>query len=87
LSICIWPVCAVSSDTDAARDQRIAALIGELGNNEFQRRQSASKEFVNLGEPALLLVEKAAEIEADLEIGWRAREVIQAVRERVTQQA
>jgi uncharacterized protein (TIGR03067 family) len=84
LLISAWPVAqAVSCDAVEMHDQRIAALVRELGNDDFQMRQAAGRELANIGPPALVALEKAAECEADLEVRWRAQQLAQTVRERV----
>jgi hypothetical protein len=47
-------------DADFVRDERIAALVCELGDEDYPRREVASQELVNVGEPALPVLRKAA---------------------------
>ena len=63
-------------------EERIDALVHQLGDVEFQMRQAASQELVNIGEPALPALRKATS-DADPEIRWRAAEAVRAVRERI----
>jgi uncharacterized protein (TIGR03067 family) len=84
LYICVWlAIDAISSNADAARDERIAPLVRELGADEFTRRQAASQELVNIGEPALVLLRKAEASDPDPEIRWRAAEAVRTVNERI----
>jgi uncharacterized protein (TIGR03067 family) len=84
LWICILPaIHADLRDADVARDDRIASLVRELGDDEFQVRQAASQELVNIGEPALPLLTKAEASNPDPEIRWRAAEAVRTVMERI----
>jgi uncharacterized protein (TIGR03067 family) len=84
LWICVWPaIHADLRDADVARDERIASLVRKLGHDEFQMRQAASKELVNIGEPALPLLRKAGASDPDPEIRWRAAEAVRTVMERI----
>jgi HEAT repeat protein len=79
LWICVWPaIHADLRDADVARDERIAALVRELGH-EFPRRIAASQELTNIGEPALPLLKKAAASAPDPEIRWRAAEIFRRI--------
>jgi hypothetical protein len=63
----------------AATPDRIAALIKRLGDDAFAKREAASKELEDIGEPALAALRKAANCSDDLEIRRRAERIIQAI--------
>ena len=63
----------------AAKSDRVAALIKQLGDDAFDRREAASKELEDIGEPALAALRKAATSSDDLEIRRRAERIIQAI--------
>jgi uncharacterized protein (TIGR03067 family) len=65
-------------DTEA---QRIVGLIQQLGDDELEKREAASKELEAIGEPALAALRKAASSE-DAEVRRRAESVIEALRVR-----
>src|SRR3954468_24587439 len=58
--------------------ERIARLIGQLGDLNFAKREAASKELDPIGEPALGALRKAASHD-DPEVLSRAERVSQAV--------
>jgi formylglycine-generating enzyme required for sulfatase activity len=62
-------------DPDA---ERIAALIRQLGDSRFARRQAAEKDLQAIGEKALPAV-REAERSVDLDLRTRAREVARAI--------
>jgi uncharacterized protein (TIGR03067 family) len=61
-------------EADARRD-RIAALVRQLGDKEFAKREAASKELGVIGEPARDAL-KAAAAGADAEVSQRALKVL-----------
>jgi WD40 repeat protein len=61
---------------------RIAALIEQLGDDSFDKREVATKALADIGVPAVRFL-KAAATSKDLEIRWRAERVIQAIAARV----
>ena len=63
----------------AAKSDRVAALIKQLGDDAFARREAASKELEDIGEPALAALRKAATSSDDLEIRRRAERIIQTI--------
>jgi hypothetical protein len=63
----------------AAKSDRVAALIKQLGDGAFATREAASKELVDIGAPALAALRKAATSSADLEIRRRAERIIQTI--------
>jgi uncharacterized protein (TIGR03067 family) len=65
------------SGEDAQRDQ-IAVLIRQLGHKEFAKREAASKELDDIGEPALDALRKAV-TDDDAEIRQRAAKILGAI--------
>jgi hypothetical protein len=63
----------------AAKPDRIAALIKQLGDDAFARREAARKELEDIGQPALAALRKAATSSDDLEIRRRAERIIQTI--------
>ena len=61
---------------------RITALIEQLGDDSFDRREAASKALIDIGVPAVPFLRKAT-TSKDLEIRCRAERVIQAIAVRV----
>lgn len=62
---------------------RVARLIEQLGDDEFDSREEASKALVALGEPALAALRKAAASSTDLEIRRRAKRAVDAISARM----
>jgi uncharacterized protein (TIGR03067 family) len=62
---------------------KIARLIKQLGDEDFAKRESASKELEAIGEPALDTLRKAAS-DGDPEVRRRAGLVIQAIAGQIT---
>jgi hypothetical protein len=69
------------SGTEAAND-KIDRLIKQLGDDDFAKREAASKELDAVGEPALAALRKAAASNADPEIQRRAEQAVQAIKAR-----
>jgi uncharacterized protein (TIGR03067 family) len=65
------------SGDDAQRD-RIAALIRQLGDQEFAKREAASRELDAIGEPALDALRKASR-DDDAEVRRRAADILAAI--------
>jgi hypothetical protein len=63
-------------------EDRIAALIKQLGDDDFERREAASKALDRIGEEALPELRRAAK-GTDAEVRRRAEDLIQAIGERV----
>lgn len=57
----------------------IAPLIQQLGDDSFSIRESASRELITIGEPALGALQRAEESTGDPEIRWRAEWIIEMV--------
>jgi hypothetical protein len=75
------------SSGTAARSHRVAALIKQLGDHRFVKREAASKELEHIGEPALAALRKAATSNDDLEIRRRAERIIQTITTRAAEAA
>jgi hypothetical protein len=63
----------------AAQSDRVAALIKQLGDHKFAKREAASKELEDIGEPALAALRKAATSSDDLEMRRRAERTIHTI--------
>ena len=63
----------------ARLSRRITALIAQLGDNSFARREAASKALVAIGPPAFAALRKAARSSADLEVRKRAQRALRAI--------
>jgi uncharacterized protein (TIGR03067 family) len=64
--------------TDAVNEKeqaRIAVLVVQLGDKDFAKREAATKELGNIGEPARAALNKAVE-GSDAEVRERARKVL-----------
>jgi uncharacterized protein (TIGR03067 family) len=61
------------------KSERVASLIRQLGHEEFEKREAASRELEAIGEPALDALRKARASDADPEIRRRAGGVIQVI--------
>jgi HEAT repeat protein len=61
-------VVGVWNSGNAARSDRVAVLIKQLGDDAFAKREAASSELENIGEPAIPALRKAATSIDDLEI-------------------
>ena len=69
------------SDKEAT-PERIAALIRQLGDKEFAKREAANKELDDIGEPARDALTKAAQSD-DAEVRERAKKIIESLDIRV----
>jgi hypothetical protein len=69
---------------ESSRDEtKIARLIRQLGDDDFEVRESASQKLEKLGQPALAALRKALSSE-DLEIRRRAVRLIERITDRLT---
>jgi uncharacterized protein (TIGR03067 family) len=70
-------------DGDKGPDaEHVTRLVKQLGDDDFAKRQAASKELEETGEPALDALRKAAVSDGDAEVRRRAKNVIQVAAER-----
>ena len=74
---------ASHADRGKEEAERIASLIRQLGDDEFKKREAASKELDAIGEPALGALRKAAASSEDPEVRRRANRVLAVVTQRV----
>jgi formylglycine-generating enzyme required for sulfatase activity len=58
---------------------RLAGLIGQLGDDAFARREAAGRDLVAVGEEALAALREAAESNEQLEVRRRAERIIRAI--------
>src|SRR5262245_32024386 len=63
---------------DAADAARIARLVRQLGSDDFDEREAATKELEAIGEPALAPLRKAA-AEGDAEVRARAAALLRKI--------
>lgn len=81
LALCLTPFSSRAQDAAAeeaapnANAEEIAALIAQLGDDDFNRREAAVTKLVDIGEPARAAVEQATESK-DPEIAARAHAVL-----------
>jgi hypothetical protein len=61
-----------------ADKEKVARLIKQLGDRKFTKREAASKELAEIGEPALTALQEAT-ASTDLEIGRRAERLVQTI--------
>ncbi|MBI4833509.1 MAG: HEAT repeat domain-containing protein [Planctomycetes bacterium] len=54
----------------------IARLIGELGNDDWQTRETATKELIDIGEPVIIPLNETLEKNPDPEVRMRAKFVL-----------
>jgi uncharacterized protein (TIGR03067 family) len=60
-------------------DDKIDALIKQLGDDSFAKREAASKKLETIGQPALAALRRAARSSDDAEIQHRAKVIIRAI--------
>jgi len=58
---------------------RVSQLIRQLGHEDYDLREAASRELIEIGEPALPELQSAAATNADPEVRWRAEQIAQTV--------
>jgi uncharacterized protein (TIGR03067 family) len=66
----------VRKETEA---ETVTRLIAQLGDDVFARREAATRQLKQIGEPALESLRKAAAADRDPEIRARARRIIPAI--------
>ena len=54
-------------------EKTLRALITQLGDASFDKREAANKRLADIGAPALLLLKKTAKESDDAEVRERAR--------------
>lgn len=74
----------LGGETDKGKEEsRIAALIQQLGDDTFARREEASKELEALGERAVPALRRAAADHGDLEVRRRSQRLISLVQDKL----
>jgi len=63
--------------------ESVDALVRQLGDDSFVKREAAFRALVDAGDPALPALNKAAE-SADAEVRWRAETAARMIRRRVS---
>ncbi len=81
------PVFLPEPAAPAAKPERVAALIKQLGDKAFAKREAARKELEDIGEPALAALRKAATSGDDLEIRRRSERIILTIAARAAEAA
>ena len=76
----IFLVCgaALSAAEDAER-MRIADVIDQLGSEDYYLREEAGRELLAIGAPASAALRQAAAAHAELEVRYRARELLAVI--------
>jgi hypothetical protein len=67
------------SQAVAGKDDRIALLINQLGDEKFTRREAATKALAKIGEPGLVALRKAAASHDDIEVRARAGRLVETI--------
>jgi hypothetical protein len=74
--VCVTAALALAAGPGKeAKSRRVARLVEQLGDDDFDKREAASKELERVGEPAVDALRKAASA-ADLEVRRRARALL-----------
>jgi WD40 repeat protein len=64
---------------EAADEKTLRALIAQLGDESFDKREAAAKRLAEIGEPALKLIESAVEQAGDPEVRARATALVRVI--------
>ena len=92
LLVCFFSTCPALAQDErtppeakkANVDEKVVrALIDQLGDEGFDVREAAHKRLLDVGEPALELLKKAAKDHADLEVRERLGQLIQSITETI----
>src|SRR5262245_4608154 len=78
LQLSAHPVPA-QSPAKPADVKAIAALIAQLGSENFQERQAATRSLEAIGRPALAALREAANKNADAEVSRRAKGLVERI--------
>ncbi len=68
-----------AQDKQDVDDKTILALIKQLGDDSFDKRDSADKKLAEIGDRALALLEKAAKDDPDAEVRLRAEQLVRGI--------
>src|SRR5262245_51034914 len=82
VGLALGVVAAVADPHKDAAPDRIAALVRQLGDKEYAKREAATKELETIGEPARDAL-KAAATGSDAEVRQRAQKVLDSLDARV----
>jgi HEAT repeat protein len=80
VSLGTWAGALPGSSDKETNSERIARLIKQLGDDEFEKREAASKALELIGEPALALLRRAARSSDDAEVRKRAECALRAIK-------
>src|SRR5690242_7064400 len=82
LTACLLVATAGGSPADDARpdEERIPALLRDLGDRRYATREAATKALEAIGEPAWYPLRKLATTSADLETRRRATRLVEVIR-------
>lgn len=73
-----------SVDVKAApTEEKIEQLIKQLGHEEFEKREAATRELVKIGKPAIPHLNKAFKDSKDPEVQQRAKEILERIKSTV----
>jgi hypothetical protein len=76
LALSFFPVAAAAPD-----DAKIARLVKQLGDDEFDQREAATEALNKVGKPALTALRKAATESGDAEVRSRATGLLLAIQD------
>jgi hypothetical protein len=78
----VWPALSAADETPgaAATPEHIVELIGQLGNDEFTLRETATEELTRIGLPAFAALEAAGK-NPDREIRYRSQRILGLIRQ------
>jgi formylglycine-generating enzyme required for sulfatase activity len=79
LAACAGAEVLRGEDREERTGARVAALIEQLGDDQFERREEASRTLRAVGEPALAALRIAGAESHDLEIRQRARQLVREI--------
>jgi WD40 repeat protein len=83
LAFVLLPMLFVSARADDPEEKVVERLIKQLGDDDFEKREAATKRLVELGEPALFAL-RAAVNSKDVEVRRRVAELIPILEKQLT---
>jgi formylglycine-generating enzyme required for sulfatase activity len=87
--LCAFTCISLAQETprEPAPDQELSArieqLLKRLGDDDFQKREVAQKELIEIGKPALEAMERTAASADDAEVKTRAKAIVQEIRKSI----
>src|SRR5205085_2565712 len=75
LGLVVLPLSGADPETEL-----IEKLIKQLGDEDFAKRQEASRKLAEVGEPGLPALRKAAQEDDDAEVRQRAEDLIKQIK-------